>query len=217
MKDIKNKLIQYIKDKGLRPAHTFKIKPSGAGIQLYDKDYTPLEGHKAYWDGDLDLDPFWCQRFNPKPEPLISLGGCPAVVLGDFRCKFNPLKSLQGAPLYVGGDFDCIYTHLTTLEGGPKVVGGDYSCSYSGLESLKGAPEYIPGQFNCVANKLKNLRFGPRVVGGGCDCSYNRFLTSLEGCPDRVGGSLVCEGYILPKNYTLPEVNYKIKLDDPAA
>jgi len=207
-----------IKYYGLKLAVRYRLKPGGAGIQLYDAEDRPLEGHEAYWDGSLYVgaarpryDIYW-------PDPVTSLDGCPRVVTGNFDCRYNLLESLAGAPLFVGGNFYCQVNRLTSLEGGPKLVGGHYNCQGVGLESLRGAPEHIGGHFDCSRNRLKDLRGGPRVVGGEYDCSYNRPLTSLAGCPDLVGWELVCEGYILPKDYVLPEdLRYRVRLDDPAA
>ena len=51
----------------------------------------------------------------------------------------------------------------------------------------------VSGNFNCGMNKLTSLEGCPVKVGGFFDCSYNK-LTSLEGCPTEVGGYFSC-GY----------------------
>jgi len=48
-----------------------------------------------------------------------------------------------------------------------------------------------PGDFNCFNNQLTSLEFCPEKVGGYFNCSYNK-LTSLEFCPKEVGGDFWC-------------------------
>ena len=103
---------------------------------------------------------------------LTSLEGCPREVRGYFICELNKLQSLKYAPEIVGRDFKCPFNMLTTLEGASKIVHGSFNCSDNQLKSLIGAPEEIENNFIC---------------------SHNPKLTSLEGCPKKVGGTFWCK------------------------
>ena len=49
------------------------------------------------------------------------------------------------------------------------------------------------GYFNCAFNNLTSLDGCPLRVGGFFDCDSNN-LTSLEGCPKYVGSNFYCQG-----------------------
>ena len=49
----------------------------------------------------------------------------------------------------------------------------------------------IKGDFDCSDNNLTSLEGCPERVGGSFDCSENQ-LTSLEGCPNKIGKGFYC-------------------------
>jgi hypothetical protein len=49
----------------------------------------------------------------------------------------------------------------------------------------------VSESFDCSRNKLTSLEGCPDWVGGSFNC-FNNHLTSLEGCPDYVGGEFHC-------------------------
>ena len=59
----------------------------------------------------------------------------------------------------------------------------------SKLEDYTG--QVINEDFYCAYNKLTSLEGCPEKVGGVFYCAYNK-LTSLEGCPKEVGGDFYC-------------------------
>jgi len=62
----------------------------------------------------------------------------------------------------------------------------------------------VTGYFNCSHNQLTSLIGCPEKVGGGFDCSNNQ-LTSLIGCPEKVGGSFYCRDNQLTSLIGCPE------------
>lgn len=50
----------------------------------------------------------------------------------------------------------------------------------------------VSGLFNCSYNSLTSLEGAPEKVGGSFFCSHNDKLTSLEGSPREVGGKFYC-------------------------
>jgi hypothetical protein len=70
-----------------------------------------------------------------------------------------------------------------------------YEC---GLTTLKGFPKIVDYYFTCSGNKLTTLKYGPEKVffdrsglleGYGYAANNNK-LTSLEGLPEYINGSL---------------------------
>lgn len=51
---------------------------------------------------------------------------------------------------------------------------------------------YVSGFFNCSHNNLKSLEGAPEKVGGSFACNYCKSLESLEGAPKEVGGWFNC-------------------------
>ena len=49
----------------------------------------------------------------------------------------------------------------------------------------------LKGSFNCSNNQLTSLKGCPDKIGKGFYCSENK-LTSLEGCPEKIGGDFIC-------------------------
>jgi hypothetical protein len=142
---------------------------------------------------------------------FFTLDGRHLVIEDNLNLSRLNLASLVGCPQVIGGYFSCTNNKLMTLVGGPTDVGSDYYCEYNQLVSLKGAPRHIKGEFWCGHNKLSSLKYGPITVYGSYACGYNlinsldgcakiiknhlisvgnKYLTSLEGGPRSVGGSV---------------------------
>ena len=49
----------------------------------------------------------------------------------------------------------------------------------------------INGDFDCAYNQLTSLEGCPKKIGGDFNC-YENQLTSLKGCPKEVGGGFIC-------------------------
>ena len=80
------------------------------------------------------------------------------VVRNYFGCNKNNLVSLKGCPYMVLGDFSCLGNKLTSLEGGPLEVGGVFSCMHnSKLESFNGKPKVIGGVFLADSDVIKMI------------------------------------------------------------
>jgi len=121
----------------------------------------------------------------------FTLDGRHLVVAGDLSLNNLNLVSLVGCPSIVHGDFSCKLNRLNSLRGGPKEVGGNYNCTYNMLVTLDGAPRHIKQNFVCSHNKLVTLEGGPIIVGKHYYCNNNMQLTSLHGCAQTIGGSLL--------------------------
>jgi hypothetical protein len=65
--------------------------------------------------------------------------------------------------------------------------------SYSGLKKLPLRFKEVSGVFWCYENYLTSLEGCPERVGGSFGCSNNN-LTSLEGCPKYINGNFSCIG-----------------------
>lgn len=110
-------------------------------------------------------------------------------VTGSFTIRDVGFTSLEGCPEKVGKYFDCSGNKLVSLEGGPRFVEGAYTCFYNSLKSLKGSPKRVEGMY-AESNDLTNLIGSPRTILGSFYLNRNYFLSSLEGIPDFIGGTL---------------------------
>ncbi|WP_421717120.1 hypothetical protein [Arcobacter arenosus] len=128
--------------------------------------------------------------FDIAENNLISLEGCPQIVLKDFDCSSNNLRSLFGAPHSVL-DFDCSNNQLTSLSYAPKEVDGFFNCSNNLLTSIEGTPRHIQGYFKCSNNKLVSLKGAPKQIKDYFDCSNNN-ISSLKDGPMSVGQDYIC-------------------------
>ena len=77
-----------------------------------------------------------------------------------------------------------------SLEGGLVNVNDDVYLS-NGLTHIPLKFGVVTGYFDCGWNKLTSLEGCPIRVGGYFSCDYNK-LTSLVGCPKYVGGDFWC-------------------------
>lgn len=78
---------------------------------------------------------------------------------------------------------------------------GNINASGQRIKSLKNCPSIINGEFDVSYNELKNLKGGPSVVKGLYNIRFNEKLTSLEGIPKKLDGSLTMGN--LPKLQSL--------------
>lgn len=110
-------------------------------------------------------------------------------VTGSFNIRDVGFTSLEGCPEKVGEYFDCSGNKLVSLEGGPRSVEGVYTCFHNELKSLKGSPKRVEGMY-AESNDLTNLIGSPRTILGSFYLDRNYSLSSLEGIPDFIGGTL---------------------------
>ena len=89
---------------------------------------------------------------------------------------------------------DISHLSLTFLPFSGIYVTGSFNCSANKLNSLFGSPAYVGGDFICISNySLKTLIGGPSAVDGVYDVSWVG-LTSLEGAPNKITRSFLCQG-----------------------
>jgi len=79
-----------------------------------------------------------------------------------------------------------------SLERGLVDVDGNVNLIGKGLTELPLKFGEVTGYFDCSRNNLTSLEGCPIRVGDYFSCNENK-LTSLEGCPRSVGGSFYCE------------------------
>ena len=79
-----------------------------------------------------------------------------------------------------------------SLERGLVNVDGSVDLSHFGLTHIPLKFGIVTGYFDCSNNNLTSLEGCPLRVGGYFSCSWNR-LTSLEGCPKYVGDDFWCQ------------------------
>ena len=70
-------------------------------------------------------------------------------------------------------------------------VDGDVSLTLSKITNIPLKFGTVTGNFFCSSNYLSSLEGCPNRVGGEFDCKFNE-ITSLEGCPKSVGGDFYC-------------------------
>ena len=78
-----------------------------------------------------------------------------------------------------------------SLERGLVNVDGVVDLRDRGLTELPLKFGVVTGYFNCAFNNLTSLDGCPLRVGRFFDCAFNN-LTSLEGCPKYIGGHFYC-------------------------
>jgi hypothetical protein len=101
------------------------------------------------------------------------------------------------------------YTISKDVDGYYIDVYGDVRLNSFGVSSIPIRFGYVSGGFYCYNNSLTSLKGCPNKVGGVFDCD-NNLLTSLEGCPINVGGNFYCHGNYLGDNsyYHLFDIGY---------
>lgn len=176
-----------------------------------------LHGCPLYVGGDFDCS---------NNEDLESLEDGPYKVNGNFNCSgCEILDSLEYSPEYVGGDYHCENTDITSLNGIGEVNGEIYS-TFKDVIKKKALKDYgirnviindngtinvngsvilsnkellkipfdfneVTGDFKITDNGLTSLEGCPRKVGGNFWCNNNP-ITSLNGGPVKVGGNYMC-------------------------
>lgn len=141
-------------------------------VKINEDFYLDIDSKVEKIEGDVDLligvIPHWLSKIEimgylrMSSLGLVSLGGCPVKVHGDFWCDRNKLTSLDGSPEWVGGSFWCDGNNLTTLLGGPKFVGLNYGLSNE-MNSLEGIPEIINGTLFATGRIHTLIGFPKRV------------------------------------------------------
>lgn len=106
--------------------------------------------------------------------------------IDESRCTINPDLTVD-----IEGNIDISNRNLVCIPVDFRKVTGHFMCSNNKLRSLEGAPISVNG-FDCSHNNLSSLAYAPKEVRGPFLCSGNKAITSLEGCPDSVGGPFQC-------------------------
>jgi len=89
---------------------------------------------------------------------------------------------------YIGGRYNEIIKFPSGLRFGS--VTGNFCISYSDITSLEGFPQFVANKFDVSNNRfLESLEGGPQEVGGDYHCVYCE-LTSLRGIARIIGGSI---------------------------
>ena len=79
----------------------------------------------------------------------------------------------------------------TINDDGSIDVEGDVALANKGLDKLPLKFRKVTGYFGCCENKFTSLEGCPEYVGGDFDCEDN-LLTNLIGSPNYIGGSFTC-------------------------
>jgi hypothetical protein len=82
--------------------------------------------------------------------------------------------------------------NYTINSDGSVSVDGDIDLQYKGLTKLPVKFKEVSDGFFCDCNNLTSLEGCPERVGGSFGCSRNN-LTSLEGCPKWIGNNFDCD------------------------
>lgn len=134
-------------------------------------------------------------------------------VTGDFDVSDNELKDLEGCPSHVGGSFNCSSNRIESLKGGPTSAkkylcannfihsiediakdSEEYVLSGNNIESLPKLPQEIKGSLYLHETLISSLDGCPKRVGGNFDVSDCKNLKSLDGGPEYVGKNFLCSG-----------------------
>ena len=109
-------------------------------------------------------------------------------VSGEFDISNNRITSLEGCP-EEAEVFNCSMNLLESLEDGPKKC-KYYLCSNNYIKSLDGLPDNLH-TLSASGNSITSLiALGGKKLEGDVFLNEN-FITSLEGCPEEVGGTLL--------------------------
>lgn len=108
-------------------------------------------------------------------------------VSGVFDISDNGLESLEGCPREAE-EFNCSGNLLTALSGGPdKAL--DYFCANNYLVSLDGISNNAQN-ISAPGNSIENISaLEGKPIKGNLFLN-NNYLSSLDGCPEEIGGSL---------------------------
>lgn len=111
---------------------------------------------------------------------------------------YNIKKSKSGYIVDVDGNLILKNTEASLTDGSFKFgrVRGYFECAGSKIINLIGAPEIVDKFFDCgQCKELTSLEGGPRQVNGSLySISYCPKLTTLKGGPEKVEGDFNCGG-----------------------
>jgi hypothetical protein len=102
------------------------------------------------------------EDFNIFANELITLEGCPNVVVGSFAVNNNKLKSFNHSPEYVGGNFHCAFNDIKDFVDLKTEIKGTLYCDNNPIINLN----------SLQANIEKNVYF----------YQENNINFRLEGC-----------------------------------
>jgi hypothetical protein len=107
---------------------------------------------------------------------------------GDWKYNYETgLVDITGN-FYIGGRYNEVIKFPSGLRFGS--VTGNFYISYSDITSLEGFPQFVANKFDVSNNRfLESLEGGPQEVGGDYQCVYCE-LTSLRGIARIIGGSI---------------------------
>jgi hypothetical protein len=103
-------------------------------------------------------------------------------VSGPFKCPMVGLTTLDGAPKFVGGAADFSNNRLTKFKNQIEKVFA-LNIASNLFESLQNGPQ-VTHFYDCSSNRLTDLVGAPVKLDVTFDCSNNKFLTTLNGCPE---------------------------------
>lgn len=193
----------------------------GGDLNISSLKLKSMEGFPTKVHGDVHLG---------KTNVASSTGGSKlAHVGGDLIFHHYDADSFIGLPEYVGGDFivtDC--PSLKSLKGMPKEIGGDCKFPARVIKSLTGLSQKIGGDLEIsspgfiadasglgeVGGSLhlrvrgSNFKFSylPRTINGDLTIETDiNGITSLEGFPEKVNGSITLD----PSKLTTPGMYHK--------
>lgn len=213
-------------------------KKVGGNFNCHGCNLKTLEGGPEYVD----------KTFACYDNPLISLKGAPKYVGNDFSCEMTNIKSLDGigkvdGKIYSDVEEEIIENKLNAKDifvprnperqddvkkpwldkgykreqifvGEPedpkqligiKVVIGNVNAEYGEFNGvLPFDLDEVTGNFDCSWDHLTSLKGCPKKVGGNFYCYGNR-LTTLEGGPEYVGGNFDCQNNKLTTLKGLPK------------
>jgi len=158
----------------------------------FKKQYGIVGSYKINSNGEVDVDGDVHLKINNIHKIPVKFG----EVTGDFICTFGDLTTLENCPHTVGGNFSCYSNrNLYSLRYAPKYVGGDIDATFCNLKTLQGFPTYVGRDIKIQYNLLTKLESGylQRECFANFMCHSN-LLTSLEGIPERVKGSVLVNG-----------------------
>lgn len=67
-------------------------------------------------------------------------------------------------------------------------IDGDFRISNIPIYSLENSPNEVTGTYMITFTNIKTLEGSPRIVGKNFNVDFNRYLVTLDGSPDKVGG-----------------------------
>jgi hypothetical protein len=142
------------------------------------------------------------------PDYLINDNGYLKIsfgkIGGDFEIDGGRLVSLKGCPEEVGGNFEIINNLIENLRNLPYKIGGGVYLVNNRIKSLKGLDNSMIGTYiNVSRNQLKDLEGCPDKINGTLKVNDNE-LTSLKGGPFEISGSFYCNNNDLKTLYGAP-------------